>query len=104
MALKLSVIIPAYNEGKTLPTILKRVMDVPVEKERIMPVMGKRKNKKERLLKPEELHDTFIDCYGYFILSGILFLSLIIRITALADLLHSIYFDFLLWDERVYHE
>lgn len=34
--MKLSVIIPAYNEGKTLPVILKRVMDVPVDKELII--------------------------------------------------------------------
>ena len=36
MTLMLSVIIPAYNEGETLTVILKRIMDVPVEKEVII--------------------------------------------------------------------
>ena len=37
-------------------------------------------------------------------LSGILFLALLLRMAALKDLSGSIYFDFLLWDERIYHE
>ena len=37
-------------------------------------------------------------------LSGILFLALLLRVAALKDLSGSIYFDFLLWDERIYHE
>jgi len=34
--MKLSVIIPAYNEEKTLPVILKQVIDVPFDKEIII--------------------------------------------------------------------
>ncbi len=37
------------------------------------------------------------------ILFSILFLSLIIRILALLSLKNTVYFDYLLWDERVYH-
>jgi hypothetical protein len=37
-------------------------------------------------------------------LSGILLLALLLRVAALMDLSGSIYFDFLLWDERIYHE
>jgi 4-amino-4-deoxy-L-arabinose transferase-like glycosyltransferase len=37
-------------------------------------------------------------------LFGILFLALLLRMAALKDLSGSIYFDFLLWDERIYHE
>ena len=37
-------------------------------------------------------------------LSLILFAGLVLRIFALLDLKNSIYFDFMLWDERVYHE
>lgn len=43
------------------------------------------------------------DRYSYFLLSAILFLALILRVAALLDLSNSVYFDFLLWDERVYH-
>lgn len=43
------------------------------------------------------------DRYSYLLLSAILFLALILRIIALLDLKGSIYFDFLLWDERIYH-
>ena len=38
-----------------------------------------------------------------FVLASILALALLLRIVALLDLRRSIYFDFLLWDERVYH-
>ena len=41
--------------------------------------------------------------YPYPILGCVLILSLIVRILALLSLKDSIYFDFLLWDERVYH-
>ncbi|HOD27669.1 MAG TPA: tetratricopeptide repeat protein [Syntrophales bacterium] len=37
-------------------------------------------------------------------LGGILFLALLIRMAALAELSGTAYFDFLLWDERIYHE
>lgn len=43
------------------------------------------------------------DKYPYQILSAILLLALILRVLALLNLKESIYFDFLLWDERVYH-
>ncbi|HUU41513.1 MAG TPA: hypothetical protein VMW42_11280, partial [Desulfatiglandales bacterium] len=41
--------------------------------------------------------------YFYLAISSILFLALILRIVALLYLKKSIYFDFLLWDERFYH-
>ena len=34
--MKLSVIIPAYNEKNTILEVIRRVMDVPVEKEIII--------------------------------------------------------------------
>lgn len=37
-------------------------------------------------------------------LAGILFLAFLLRMAALKDLSESIYFDYLLWDERLYHE
>jgi len=47
--------------------------------------------------------DSLLNRYFYLILSGILLLALILRIAALFSLKESIYFDFLLWDERLYH-
>ena len=44
------------------------------------------------------------DQYSHLFVSAFLFLALILRIIALADLKGSIYYDFLLWDERIYHE
>jgi len=43
------------------------------------------------------------DRYAYLLVSAIFFLAVILRISALLDLKESVYFDFLLWDERVYH-
>ena len=43
------------------------------------------------------------DRYPHQLLSAILFLALILRVLALLSLKESIYFDFLLWDERLYH-
>lgn len=62
--------------------------------------------KKGRLKhKPEDrLTFPFPDRYPHVILLAILSLALILRILALLSLKESIYFDFLLWDERVYHE
>ncbi|MFH1349978.1 MAG: glycosyltransferase family 39 protein [Pseudomonadota bacterium] len=40
----------------------------------------------------------------YLLLSGLLLLALVLRILALLSLKESIYFDFLLWDERLYHD
>ena len=39
----------------------------------------------------------------YLLLAAILLLALILRIVALLSLKESIYFDYLLWDERLYH-
>jgi len=50
----------------------------------------------ERILMLAERHATLI-------VSIILFLALVVRIIALLDLKNSIYFDYLLYDERVYH-
>ncbi len=41
--------------------------------------------------------------YSLLLVSGILTLALLLRAFALFSLKNSIYFDFLLWDERVYH-
>lgn len=41
--------------------------------------------------------------YHNILLSSILFLALFIRVAALLNLSESIYFDYLLWDERIYH-
>ena len=46
---------------------------------------------------------SLLDKYFYLFLSGTILLALILRIAALLSLKESIYFDFLLWDERVYH-
>jgi hypothetical protein len=40
---------------------------------------------------------------SYLIVSAILLLALIVRIIALLDLKDSIYFDFFLLDEKIYH-
>jgi len=47
---------------------------------------------------------SFVDRYAYVALSTILLVSLIVRIAGLISLKGSIYYDFLLWDERIYHE
>ncbi|NVL90015.1 MAG: tetratricopeptide repeat protein [Desulfobacterales bacterium] len=64
-----------------------------------------RKKQKKIPVKPASLEKPaqLSDRYSYLLLSAILFLALILRITALLDLSNSLYFDFLLWDERVYH-
>jgi 4-amino-4-deoxy-L-arabinose transferase-like glycosyltransferase len=41
--------------------------------------------------------------YHNLLLSTILFLALFIRVAALLNLRESIYSDYLLWDERIYH-
>ncbi len=64
--------------------------------------MGK---KRKRELKKGVI-DSIIDIsdrYPYQLLSIILLLALILRILALLSLKQSIYSDFLIWDERVYH-
>ncbi len=45
----------------------------------------------------------FLDRNSHLFLIGILLLALILRVLALLSLKGSIYFDFLLWDERLYH-
>jgi len=46
----------------------------------------------------------FIERRFYLVLSIVLFSGLLLRVFALLDLKNSIYFDFMLWDERLYHE
>ena len=46
---------------------------------------------------------SLLDRYHRQILWAILCLALLLRVLALLSLKESIYFDFLLWDERVYH-
>jgi len=65
--------------------------------------MGKKKKKAPAKPKFTEKPGVFSDRYFYLLLSAILFLALVLRIAALLDLSNSVYFDFLLWDERVYH-
>jgi len=64
----------------------------------------KGKSKTKQPTEPGKINDTITNRHGHLLLAGILFLALMLRITALVDLSHSVYFDFLLWDERVYHE
>jgi len=62
--------------------------------------------KKAQVLDKETLIEKlvyFSDRYPYQLLSSILFLALALRLMALLSLKESLYFDFLLWDERVYH-
>ena len=47
--------------------------------------------------------DLWADRYAIPLLTSILLLSLLVRIAALLSLSDSVYYDFLLWDERVYH-
>lgn len=65
--------------------------------------MGKKRKQVPAKLKFTDRLAHLSDRYSYFLLSAILFLALILRIAALLDLKESIYFDFLLWDERLYH-
>ncbi|MCG6533903.1 MAG: tetratricopeptide repeat protein [Syntrophales bacterium LBB04] len=66
--------------------------------------MGKKK-KPPRPDKPSPEYSVSVwELNSPAFLSGILFLALLLRVAALKDLSGSIYFDFLLWDERIYHE
>jgi 4-amino-4-deoxy-L-arabinose transferase-like glycosyltransferase len=66
--------------------------------------MDNKKNRK-RLARPiPEENRQFIDRYGLLCLVSVLLLALLVRVIAMIDLSGSIYFDFLLWDERIYHE
>ncbi|MFO7665841.1 MAG: glycosyltransferase family 39 protein, partial [Desulfobacterales bacterium] len=66
--------------------------------------MGKKK-KKNRLNIPLPDHPLLAwEQHSLILVSGILLLALLLRIIALVDLSESIYFDFLLLDERIYHE
>jgi tetratricopeptide (TPR) repeat protein len=53
--------------------------------------------------KITETSGSLLDKYFYLFLSATVLLALALRIAALLSLKESIYFDFLLWDERVYH-
>ena len=61
---------------------------------------------KSALIKPGHEHSLalLIDKYSRSITAAILSLALIIRVLALMSLKKSVYFDFLLWDERIYHD
>lgn len=52
---------------------------------------------------PETRQPDFFTQYGCWMLAGILVLALVLRIVAYLSLKNSIYFDFLLPDERLYH-
>jgi len=65
-----------------------------------------RKNKKNNRL---DIHSpdrplSVWERHSLAFLAGILSLAFLLRMVALKDLSESIYFDFLLWDERLYHE
>ena len=46
----------------------------------------------------------FTERHHFWILSFILLLALALRLIALLDFKYSLYYDFMLWDERLYHE
>ena len=48
--------------------------------------------------------EPFVERYAWPLLGLILLLALSLRVAALMDLSRTIYIDFMLWDERVYHE
>jgi 4-amino-4-deoxy-L-arabinose transferase-like glycosyltransferase len=52
---------------------------------------------------PAVKREPFAERYAQQLLGLILLLALSLRIAALMDLSRTIYFDFMLWDERVYH-
>ncbi|MCM8778017.1 MAG: glycosyltransferase, partial [Candidatus Omnitrophica bacterium] len=52
--MKLSVIIPVYNEKSTILKIIKRVEDVPVEKEIIVVDDGSKDGTKEVLIESQK--------------------------------------------------
>jgi 4-amino-4-deoxy-L-arabinose transferase-like glycosyltransferase len=61
--------------------------------------------KKRTSVKPDEVHKPtgVRERNFYLAISCILFFALILRVVALLCVKNSIYFDFLLWDERLYH-
>jgi 4-amino-4-deoxy-L-arabinose transferase-like glycosyltransferase len=64
----------------------------------------KKSKKKEYATKPQESvhHLSFVDVNVHFLLPAILLGALLVRILAFSNFSHSLYGDFLLWDERVY--
>jgi 4-amino-4-deoxy-L-arabinose transferase-like glycosyltransferase len=66
----------------------------------------KKSKKKELAVKAREplQHLPFLEANIRFLLPAILLVALLIRLFALSDFSHSIYGDFLIWDERVYQE
>jgi 4-amino-4-deoxy-L-arabinose transferase-like glycosyltransferase len=64
--------------------------------------MAKRPNTAPKATQRESA--PFFERYARPLLAAVLLLALGLRIAALANLSHSIYVDFLLWDERIYHE
>ncbi len=66
--------------------------------------MGKKKKVPRQDTPPPERFVSIWERNSLAFLSGILFLAFLLRVAALKDLSGSLYFDFLLWDERIYHE
>ncbi|MDB9823500.1 tetratricopeptide repeat protein [Deltaproteobacteria bacterium] len=65
--------------------------------------MAKKRIKEIEKTTISERIEYFLDRHPYQLLFATLFLALILRVLALLSLKESIYFDFLLWDERVYN-
>lgn len=64
----------------------------------------RKKNKRVSLKRTvSQRPEGITDRHSYPILGCVLIIALVLRILALLSLKDSIYFDFLLWDERVYH-
>ncbi len=65
--------------------------------------MGKKKNQVSNKIRFTERITNLFDKHSNLLLPAILFLALILRIVAILDLSNSDYFNFLLWDEKLYH-
>ena len=64
----------------------------------------KRGKPKAAMHAPAVKREHFVERYARPLLGLILLLALGLRVAALMDLSRTIYVDFMLWDERVYHE
>jgi 4-amino-4-deoxy-L-arabinose transferase-like glycosyltransferase len=59
---------------------------------------------KAAMCTPAVKREPFVERYARPLLGLILLVALALRVAALMDLSRTIYVDFMLWDERVYHE
>jgi len=59
---------------------------------------------KAAMQEPAVKREPFVERYAQPLLGLILLLALGLRVAALMDLSRTVYVDFMLWDERVYHE